>query len=64
MSAEEANTTAAEEAAPQGEELDTKEKARKEAEDKKALVRKLHGYDRKKKADPNDAHAFWVQNTY
>ena len=58
--AEEANTTA-EEAAPQGEELDAKEQARKEAEDKKALVRKLHGYDRKKKADPNDAHAFWVQ---
>jgi len=56
--AEEANTTA-EEAAPQGEELDAKERARKEAEDKKALVRKLHGYDRKKKADPNDAHAFW-----
>jgi len=51
--AEAENNTAAEE------DLDEKARARKEADDKKAMIRKLHGYDRKKKADPNDAHAFW-----
>eukprot|EP00658_Telonema_sp_P-2_P071903 TRINITY_DN6110_c0_g6_i1.p1 TRINITY_DN6110_c0_g6~~TRINITY_DN6110_c0_g6_i1.p1 ORF type:complete len:434 (-),score=97.87 TRINITY_DN6110_c0_g6_i1:269-1570(-) len=46
-------------AANESEAQDPKEKARRDAEDKKALERKLHGYDRKKGPDPEAPHAFW-----
>jgi len=44
-------------AAP-GEDNDAKDTARKAAQDKKDMQRKLHGYNRKEKADPSAEHAF------